>query len=179
MALGIVVMVLGIAFLVFEDDPQQSAVPPPSVKTSTSTTSTATTATTAPTTTTTPSTTTTTTPPTESAEEFLALFNAAFEDGDVEFLFARMNQATLDIYGAEQCRTYLAAVIQTPVTVEFRELVGVGPWDWVIDDVTTLIEDATAVEVSRDVEGETIIQEIHWKLVNEVYTWFTDCGNPL
>lgn len=178
MALGIVVMVLGIAFLVFEDDPQQSAVPPPSVKTSPSMISTATTAPTT-TTTTKPSTTTTTTPPTESTEEFLALFNAAFEGGDVEFLFARMNQATLDIYGAEQCRTYLAAVTQTPVPLEFRELVGVGPWDYVIDDITTLIEDATAVEVSRDVEGETIIQEIHWKLVNDVYTWFTDCGNPL
>ena len=184
MALGAVVIAIGAIGFFSTGDAQQAAAPTSSVETSTSTTTTSSTTSTTTTslaisTTTTSSIASSTTQPPETAEEFLALFNAAFESGDVAFLSARINQATLDIYGAEQCDMYLDVVIQTFPPLKFRELGGVGLWNYVIDGITTPIEEAAAVEVSRIVEGQTIIQEVHWKLVDGVYTWFTDCGDPL
>ena len=108
------------------------------------------------------------------------MLNAAFANGDATTLADRLNQATLEIYGREACDAYLVTIVaidQSELTM--RTVVGVGPWDYVIDNLTTAIPDATSVEVSRLVNGETRIQELHWKLVDDRFTWFTDCGDPL
>ena len=36
--------------------------------------------------------------------------------------------------------------------------------------------DVTTVEVNVLIGGQTFIEETQWKLVDGVYTWFTDCG---
>jgi hypothetical protein len=55
----------------------------------------------------------------------------------------------------------------------------IGPWDYVIDDITTPLQNVIGVEVDRFVNGQTIIQELHWQLLDKQWTWFSDCGDPL
>ncbi|NIR41094.1 MAG: hypothetical protein GWN79_25125, partial [Actinobacteria bacterium] len=45
--------------------------------------------------------------------------------------------------------------------------------------VALTIPEAIPVEVSRLDNGETIIQELHWAVVDGRYEWFTDCGKPV
>ena len=116
----------------------------------------------------------------ETPEEFLALLNAAFADSDPTMLVDRLNQATIDVYGQEACDAYLTAIVAIDQSeLMMRAVVGIGPWDYVIDEITTPLVDVTSVEVSRQVEDETVVQELHWKVVGDRYTWFTDCGDPL
>lgn len=146
---------------------------PTSTAPPTTTTSTApptTTTSTAPTTTTT--TTTTTTAP-ETAEEFFDLWIAAFDDGDIDFLLSRLNQATLDIWGVDGCRAYLESVAGTAGEIRLRE-VGADV-DWQYQD-GVVIEGATEIEVERVVNEQTLIQVLHWQRVDGRWSWFTICG---
>ena len=136
-----------------------------------------------PTTTTAPTTTSTTTTTTtliiqETPEEFLELLVTGLQS-DPELLVSRLNQATIDIYGADQCLDTLGQVLDPETMMTIREVGEVGPWDYVIDDITTPLQDVLAVEIERFVAGQTLIQEIHWKQVNGLWTWFSDCGDPL
>jgi hypothetical protein len=151
-----------------------------------STTSTTTTATTTSTSTSTTSTTTTTTTSTtttlvsvEDPETFLAILSTALETGDSATLMARMNQATIDRYGADQCTSYLASIEPAEQGFSIREVGEPGPWDYLTDDVSLSLDDVTTIEVERLVNGETRIQELHWQLVDGQFTWFTDCGDPI
>ena len=116
----------------------------------------------------------------ETPEEFLVVLNTAFATQDGATLAARLSQLTIDIYGAEGCDAYFTGIFANPQPqLTMREVLGVGNWDYVIDGITTAVPDATSVEVSREVDGQTVIQELHWQLVDGRYTWFTDCGEPL
>ena len=144
--------------------------------TSTPTSTTPTTTTTSTTTSTTISTTTTVSE--EDPEEFLRLFVSGLR-GDVEFLVSRLNEKTIAIYGEDQCRATLAGLLDPEAELEIREIGPTAPWDYVIDGITTGIPDALSVEVQRLANGQTIIQELHWQLVDGAWTWFSDCGEPI
>ena len=116
--------------------------------------------------------------PPEDLESFVSALVAGLR-GDVDFLVSRLNQATIDIYGEEQCRANLPAVLDPESELTIREISEPGPWDYTIDGIVTPIEDAVPVEVERFVAGQTLIQEIHVKLVDGLWTWFSDCGDPL
>ena len=121
---------------------------------------------------------TSTTIPTEMPEEFLTLLVEGLR-GDPDLLVSRLNQVTLDIYGEEQCRETLSQTLDPETELEIREIGETGPWDYVIDDITTPLDGVLALEVQRFVAGQTIIQELHWQLVGLQWTWFSDCGEPL
>lgn len=121
----------------------------------------------------------TTTNQAETAEEFVAAFNAAFDTGDARFLMARLNEAVIERYGPDQCAAYLAGILPQSQGLSLRKVVGSGPWDYVTDNVTTSLAGITAVEVDRVVDGETRIDELHWQLARDEFTWFADCGDPL
>ncbi len=125
-----------------------------------------------------PPTTTTTVAVAETPEEFLVQLVEGLRENP-EFLVSRLNLATIEIYGTEQCLSTLRQVLDPETELEIREIGEVGPWDYVIDDVVTPLENVLAVEVQRLVGGETRIQELHWQLVDGVWTWFSDCGEPL
>ena len=144
--------------------------------TSTPTSTTTTTTTTSTTTSSTISTTTTVSG--EDPEEFLRLFVGGLR-GDVDFLVSRLNEKTIAIYGEDQCRTTLAGLLDPEAELEIREIGPIAPWDYVIDGITTGIPDALPVEVQRLADGQTIIQELHWQLVDGAWTWFSDCGEPI
>ncbi len=84
----------------------------------------------------------------------------------------------MDRYGADQCRAYLAG-LQQELGLELREVGEAGPWSSETDGVALTIPEAIPVEVSRLDNGETIIQELHWAVVDGRYEWFTDCGEPV
>ncbi len=151
------------------------AIGPTAADAATTTTVPATT-TVAPTTTAAP--TTTSTVPPETPEEFLQLFLAGLR-ADPEFLVSRLNKATINIYGAEQCLEAFSQVLDPDQELTVREVGVPEAWDYVIDDIVTPIDEALPVEVERFVSGETRIQELHWKLVDGLWTWFSDCGDPL
>lgn len=192
MVLGGVLIVAGVLGLVFaggdaatvvagsDDDattsstlaPSTSADPASSASSSTSSTTTSTS-------TTTTSTTTTTAPPAaETVEGFLALLVDAFAGGDADTLFDRMNQATLDRYGVDRCRAYADQVAGQAQDLALVSSADIGDWDYVTDDLSTIVPDTTAVDVVRTVNDQSIEQTLHWQLVDGRYTWFTDCGDP-
>ncbi len=188
MAAGAVLAVVGLVGLVTGGDDETNVAPAATTTVGPTTTTTTVQATTttvvaettteAPTTSTTTTSTTTTTLAPETVEGFLAVFNEAFDTGDVDVLADRLSEATIERYGIDQCTTHLMGILPQPQGLSLRRTVGVGPWDYVTDDVTTSLGDVTALEVDRVVNGETIIQELHWQLADGFYTWFTDCGEP-
>ncbi len=174
LGLGIIVALVGLVGMLSGGEGGVTAAP------TTTTGASVTTSTTTPATTTSTSTTTTTTTLvlSETPEEFLALFVQALRD-DPDFLLSRLNQATMDIYGAEQCRATLNQILDPEADLEIREIGEPGPWNYEIDGIVTPLDDVLPVEVQRIVGGETRIQELHWQLVDGVWTWFSDCGTPL
>ena len=117
-------------------------------------------------------------PPEEDPEQFLRLLVDGLR-GDVDFLVSRLNEATIVIYGEEQCRATLVGLQDPQTELEIREIGPIATWDYVVDGVTTPIPDALPVEVQRLADGQTIIQELHWQLVDGLWTWFSDCGEPI
>ena len=117
--------------------------------------------------------------PAETPQEFLAVLLAAFANGDAATLLARMNQATLDRYGAAQCEAYAGLVAGEAQDLEFREATELATWDYVTDEVTTTVAGVLEVEVERTINSQTLIQLIRWQLVDGRFTWFTDCGDPV
>ena len=136
------------------------------------TTSSSTTSTTTSSSTTTTTTTTTTAAP-ETAQEFFELWIAAFNGGDTDFLLARLNPAATDIWGTEGCRAYLDSVAGTAGQITLREVGDTVDWEY-RDGV--VIQGATEIEVERVINAQTLIQVLHWQLVDGQWTWFTICG---
>ena len=114
-----------------------------STTTSSTTTSTSTTTTSTTTTTTSSTTTTTTTVAPETAEEFFDAWIAAFNGGDTDFLLARLNAATIDIWGADGCRAYLESVAGTAGEISLREVGATVEWEYrdgvVIEGATEIV----------------------------------------
>lgn len=174
-ALGVVLIVVAAIGLATSGS-EETASTTTSTPTTTNTTTTSTTTSTTTTSTTTSTTTTTTIPAAETAESFFALYLAAFANDDIDFLHERLNQATLDRYGSDVCRTYLEEVTAPALT--FSAEGAVAPWEYTTDGLTTSIADATTVEVTVGTGDEALARELHWQLVDDEYTWFSDCGEP-
>lgn len=117
-------------------------------------------------------------PPEEDPEQFLRLLVDGLR-GNADFLVSRLNDATIVIYGEEQCRATLAGLSDPQTELEIREIGSIATWDYVVDGITTPIPNALPVEVQRLADGQTIIQELHWQLVDGLWTWFSDCGEPI
>ena len=120
----------------------------------------------------------TTEPPSEDPEVFLGLLVNGLRS-DAGFLVSRLNQATFDRYGEQQCIDTLPSLLDATAELTLREFGETGPWEYVTDGVSTTIENALRVEVGRIAAGQTLIQELHWTLVDGQWTWFTDCGTPV
>ncbi len=183
MSIGVMLIMGGlIGVFVGGDDPATGDVATPTTSTTTTTSGTTRSPTPpVPTSTTLPIPTpmpTTTPVPTEDPETFLEILSTALETVDSATLMARLNQATIDRYGADQCLKYLESIDPAEQNITIRDVGVPGPWNYLTDEVSTSIDDVTAIEVNRLVNSQTLIQELHWKLVDGQYTWFTDCGQP-
>jgi hypothetical protein len=194
LGLGVVLVVAGvIVWMDGDDDTAVSAGDGPVVSSSTtmsttttvpSTTASAATSTTASTTTSTTtstSTTSTTAAPiaTESVEDFFAVLRGALDGGDAAVLVDRMNAATIERYGVDQCEAYATSVAGNGFDATLLSTSEVDSWDYTTDEVTTTLTGVVAADIERTISGQTVPQTTHWQLVDGRYTWFTDCGSPL
>lgn len=117
----------------------------------------------------------------ETPEELYTLLEEAFRSGDADTLFARLDRAVLDAYGADQCRGYLDGVEQPELEID---VVAVGePEVWAFgerDGLAIRVEDAIPVELVQTVDGTASApQEAHVRRVGDELRWFTDCGDPI
>jgi hypothetical protein len=128
----------------------------------------------------TPSASPTTTPEPEDPELFLSeILTTGIRTGDVDGLFDRLHPQVFQVFSADDCRSTLAEVADPAFELTIREVAAPAPWVWPIDGLEIDVADAVAVEVSRLVENQTIIQEMHIAMTDGTWRWFTDCGDPL
>lgn len=116
----------------------------------------------------------------QTIDDFIQVFNQAFADGDAGSLYQLLHPAVFDVYGEEACQTYLETVVANPIELELVDAWSEGPWDWVIDGITTPLERIYTIVANRTVSGETAEIEIHLYMPgDDSVRWLTDCGDPL
>ena len=87
----------------------------------------------------------------------------------------------LDRYGDEQCRTYTRNTRSVGLNLDYVSAIGPEPWEWVLDDRTTVIPDAWTVTIHwQDPQANVDEQrDVHIAPAGGSWRWFTDCGDPL
>jgi hypothetical protein len=111
-----------------------------------------------------------------SAEGFAQELAAALEEGDDEYLFGHLHPATIERYGEQSCRAYVAG-IEGAVNWEILGSSGPAPWSYETDGLATTIDDAWTVTV-RQPGAEPEVRDVHYAQANGTWRWFTDCGDP-
>lgn len=174
-AVGVVVLVVGLLGLVGGGDDEgggEASDVTTTVADPTSETSEAPAATTS----TTLAATTTTLALDEAIPFFLVSFNTAFASGDAGQVLALLHPAVFDTFGEGTCRSYLEGLAGTPQpALVYREHAEPEDWGWEVDGQLVAVPDAVAVEVDREISGQTIIQEIHVATVDGELRTFVDC----
>lgn len=107
------------------------------------------------------------------------MLKGAIDDGDATTVLDRMNRATIDRYGIDQCEAYAASIAGVGLDATLVSTSDLASWDYLTDGVTATITGVVAVELEQVVNGQTVPQTAHWQLVDGRYTWFTDCGSPV
>jgi hypothetical protein len=101
------------------------------------------------------------------------------DGGDADTLLTRMNQATFDRYGTDQCEAYADSVAGTALDATLLATRDIASWDCTAAGVTTTLADVVGADIERTVNEQTVPQTTHWQLVDDRYTWFTDYGTPV
>lgn len=115
----------------------------------------------------------------EELDTFLAAFVTAFREGDADFLLDRLHPEVIELFGEEQCRRWVETFADPTFDIVPSEITGPEGWTWVVDGVSTPIEDAFTVTADFTRQGETAEQVSHFALVGGVQHFFSDCGDPL
>jgi hypothetical protein len=116
----------------------------------------------------------------QTPEEFFGTLAAAFAEGDGRFLFMRLHPATVERYGAAQCRGLFATFEFPEYSIEVLSVGDVGPFDYETDGLSRRIDGATSVRIRFTEDGTTFIEtDSHIVLDAGRYRWLTDCGTPL
>jgi hypothetical protein len=134
-----------------------------------------------PATTSTSSTTTTTIAPRRLPEvvTFYRDLERAVRTGDVEFLVAHLAPVVVQRYGADQCRDFLGGLAIPTFRVRVDDVEPAAPWQWAVDGAVVEVPDARAVHVQRAAGTGDASESIeHVILDGRVVRWFTDCGTP-
>ena len=113
-------------------------------------------------------------------EAFYENLNEAQGAGDATAMAELLHPAVFDLYGSEQCSTYLTGIVNPAVVFTPVEVLDFGAWRWERDGVSTSVDDAFAVMVNATVNGEDQGSvEAHIAYNGDDLAWFTDCGEPL
>jgi len=111
---------------------------------------------------------------------FVTVFNAAFQDKNVDHLYQLLHPEVIDLYGEESCRAYLAGIVETPTSLEYIDAYYVGGWNFERDGTVIPVDFAYAVFANFTSNEQTIQQELHLTLPgDDSVRWFTDCGDPV
>jgi hypothetical protein len=122
------------------------------------------------------------TPPVDepAVRAFAKRLAAALRDGDAAFQVRRLHPATLERYGADQCRAELPKRADPSLRIVVRSIGRPEVWDYVTDGLTTSIADAIPVEADIVIQGSERRQTLHLAAAPDgSILWFTDCGTPL
>lgn len=117
-------------------------------------------------------------PATETVQEFLPLFGAAFRSGDAAFLLSRLHPAVITLYGQQQCETYTATLTDPSRAYRFTSVSAPGPYAYSPDGRSIQIPDVLTVRVRQTAYGQRTTGPIHLAVVDGTVRWFTDCGTP-
>lgn len=180
MALGLVVLVAGIAEVAgSRNDGAQPAASPTTttMAAAASTTSTTETATTAPEpATTTTEASTTTTIAVGTVEAFVADFARALADGDVEFVLSRLHPVAIDLYGEDLCRAWTAREIMALVGYQLTGPVE-GPDDVTVSagGETRAVSDVYVAPIRFTFQGESFDSQGQYALLDGLVHWLGVC----
>ncbi len=111
--------------------------------------------------------------------QFVARFDGAHDSGDVDFLYGTLDEQVLVRYGAEQCRSYLAATVGSISDLSVNGVAGPRVFTYTTDGLETPIVDIWSVDLSFLARGDPAGVEFNLHLVDGEIRWFTDCGEPL
>lgn len=111
--------------------------------------------------------------------DFITDLTGAIRAGAVGSLGARLHPAVIDRYGRAACDEQLASRAADPsFTVEIIEFRAPASWDYVTDELSTIIDGATAVNGNVTANGTPTARDLHFAIVDDTVLWFTDCGTP-
>ena len=173
-ALGVALLLIGLASLATRDDGTDTATPPTSVATSTSVASTTTTSSSSTTSSSASTTTTTATTvvPAETVDGFLDAFAAAIAAGDTDFLYSRLHPVVLAQPNADTCRGFIEreilALVDYHATGE-----PTGPTEETVADTT--VPDVYRVPISFQFQGESFESTAMLAPVDGEMHWFAEC----
>jgi hypothetical protein len=113
-------------------------------------------------------------------QAFMDSFVPALRTNDTTFLFQHLHPAVQSLYGAAQCQDYMnKRGVDPTYNIVVLGVQGPAPWDWVASGISTTVQDVYTLDANVTVQGKTDRRLIHLALVNNTFTWFTVCGNPL
>lgn len=110
---------------------------------------------------------------------FIDNFVPALRSNDTTFLFQHLHPAVLNLYGTDQCRTFInRGSVDPTINIVILGVKGPAPFPWISDGISTLVPNVYTLDANVTVQGTTERRDIHFGQVgNDVY-WFTSCGNP-
>jgi hypothetical protein len=118
------------------------------------------------------------TQPAETAEQFVPALGRALTNGDTAFIRARMHPAVIDRYGTATCDAYAAAA-HAPVEFTVHSVDPPSVYKWETDGLSRNVPGTNNVNVTQVGGGVSAERVIHVALVDGLWRWFTDCGDPL
>ncbi len=115
--------------------------------------------------------TTTTAPPVETVEEFLALFRAALDADDVDFLYNRLHPIVTDAFGADLCRAFVEREIAILENYEATAAAGAP----ITRSVQGVEVDIIDVPVEFDFQGQHFEAVSTYALIDGQVRYFSEC----
>lgn len=118
-------------------------------------------------------------PTAETPQAFLAAFTKAVHDGDRAFLFDRFDDAVIARYGAEQCRSITAQLVDPTADLHLVSVSGPAPFVYSSDGRSVTVPQTFAFRVQGTVRGRLGTREFHFALRQGHFRIFAACGTPV
>jgi hypothetical protein len=113
-------------------------------------------------------------------QTFLNEFVAAEQANDQPYLIAHLHPEVLKLFGADQCRSMLAAQGTDPsYRIQATAASGPAGWNYAPDGRSIPVSDVYTVNANVTDHNQIAPQVLHFGWVNGQLDWFTACGNPL
>ena len=114
--------------------------------------------------------------PDESVEGFIQTFSQALDDGDGEFVFARLHPVVIEGWGEDLCSTWVDREIMALSAYTFLALVD-GPLARVVDTPNgrMTVPDYYTATVRFTFQGETSLADSGFALVGTEMHWLGQC----
>ncbi|HEV3226165.1 MAG TPA: hypothetical protein VGZ52_05005 [Acidimicrobiales bacterium] len=104
------------------------------------------------------------------------LANNTHSPAGVDGLMATLNRAVTDVFGVDQCRSFLATTTDPSAAFTVLDLSAPGPFDYTIGAHTTTVPDTFTVTTRHTHNGQTTQDAVHVARGSDgSLSWFTRC----